>query len=121
MLTCGAGINYTGAGLNPARALAPDVINGSFPGYHWIYWLGPALGALLSAGFYHLLEALDWHQANPGQDYDDLETQMFKPGSKVSSRPNVAALALTQSHARADGNDGRERTMSTASTAKLEA
>ncbi|BAE64742.1 unnamed protein product [Aspergillus oryzae RIB40] len=28
---------YTGGSLNPARSLGPDVINRSFPGYHWIY------------------------------------------------------------------------------------
>ena len=31
------GVYYTGAGLNPARSLGPDVILGKFPGYHWIY------------------------------------------------------------------------------------
>jgi aquaporin related protein len=36
------------AGMNPARAFAPAVVNGSFPGYHWIYWIGPILGALLA-------------------------------------------------------------------------
>lgn len=30
------GIYYTGASLNPARTLGPDVIVG-FPHYHWIY------------------------------------------------------------------------------------
>jgi len=33
-LTC---VFYTGAGLNPARSLGPDIISKSFPGYHWIY------------------------------------------------------------------------------------
>jgi aquaporin related protein len=36
------------AGMNPARAFAPAVVNGSFPGYHWIYWIGPILGAVLA-------------------------------------------------------------------------
>jgi len=67
------------------------VINGQFPGYHWIYWVGPALGSLLAAAFYHLLEALDWKTANPGQDYDDLETQIIFP-SKTTLRPNVALI-----------------------------
>jgi aquaporin related protein len=34
--------------MNPARAFAPAVVNSSFPGYHWIYWIGPILGALLA-------------------------------------------------------------------------
>lgn len=61
--------------MNPARAFGPAVINHSFPGYHWIYWVGPLLGSLIAAGFYHILEFLDWKTANPGQDFDDLEAQ----------------------------------------------
>jgi hypothetical protein len=87
------GINYTGAGINPARAFATDVISGSFPGYHWIYWVGPLLGSLLSAGFFKLLGALHWQETNPGQDYDDLETQAITP-EKKTLRPNVAQLVL---------------------------
>lgn len=43
----------------------------------------------MAAGFFYLLEAFEWKTANPGQDYDDLETQMISP-SKKTSRPNVA-------------------------------
>lgn len=38
--------------LNPARSMAPAIVNASFPGYFWIYWVGPLLGAALAAGFY---------------------------------------------------------------------
>ncbi|OAP55191.1 hypothetical protein AYL99_10891 [Fonsecaea erecta] len=82
-------IYYTGAGINPARAFGPDVITHSFPHYQWIYWIGPFLGSLLSAAFFFLLEVFDWKTANPGQDYDDLETQVITP-TKTTSRPNVA-------------------------------
>jgi len=88
-------IYYTGAGINPARAFGPDVVTHNFPGYHWIYWLGPCMGSLLSAGFFILLEAFDWKSANPGQDYDDLETQIICP-SKTTARPNVAHVAQAQ-------------------------
>jgi aquaporin related protein len=43
-----ADTELTTAGMNPARAFAPAVVNGSFPSYHWIYWIGPILGALLA-------------------------------------------------------------------------
>jgi aquaporin rerated protein, other eukaryote len=65
------------------RAFAPDVVNHSFPHYHWIYWLGPALGSLLTASFYNLLEALSWRTANPGQDYDDMEARAQDLSEKV--------------------------------------
>jgi hypothetical protein len=69
------------------------VVTGTFPGYHWIYWLGPLLGALVSAGFFHALHFLHWEQCNPGQDYDDLETQMLNP-NKPTQRPNIAYAAF---------------------------
>ncbi|KAJ6111452.1 hypothetical protein N7523_007513 [Penicillium sp. IBT 18751x] len=64
---------YTGGSLNPARSLGPDVINRQFPGYHWIYWVGPLLGSLLASGFYHLLCWVRWENINPGQDYNEWE------------------------------------------------
>jgi aquaporin rerated protein, other eukaryote len=52
-----AGVYYTGGSLNPARSFGPDVVSG-FQGYHWIYWVGPLLGAALSAGVYWILHLL---------------------------------------------------------------
>lgn len=51
-----AGVNYTGASVNPARSFGPCVAGATFPSYHWIYWIGPMLGALLAAGFYHFIK-----------------------------------------------------------------
>ncbi|KJZ77262.1 hypothetical protein HIM_03583 [Hirsutella minnesotensis 3608] len=67
-----AGINFTGCSINPARTLGPAVFVG-FPNYHWIYWIGPFLGALLAWIVYSLLKWLDYKTANPGQDADDIE------------------------------------------------
>lgn len=66
------GTNYTGTSINPARSFGPAVIAG-FVGYHWIYWLGPFMGALLSFGVYSLFKWLEYWTANPGQDSDDIE------------------------------------------------
>jgi aquaporin TIP len=44
----------SGAAMNPARAFGPELI-GNFWGEGWIYWLGPALGALLAASVYEYL------------------------------------------------------------------
>lgn len=35
---------------------------------HWIYWVGPFLGALLAAGFYKISKLLEYETVNPGQD-----------------------------------------------------
>jgi len=40
-------VQFTGSGVNTARAFAPCVVTGKFEGYHWIYWVGPTLGAVL--------------------------------------------------------------------------
>ncbi|MDO8558417.1 MAG: aquaporin [bacterium] len=42
---------FTGAAMNPARALGPALVSGSWSG-HFIYWIGPVLGAL-GAAFLH--------------------------------------------------------------------
>ncbi|KAI0153957.1 aquaporin-like protein [Pestalotiopsis sp. NC0098] len=62
------GVYYTGGSLNPARSFGCAVAGRSFPGYHWIYWLGPAMGGLLAAGYYRFVKAAHYEEANPGQD-----------------------------------------------------
>ncbi|ORY23218.1 aquaporin-like protein [Naematelia encephala] len=54
------GVYYTGGSLNPARSFGPAVVLKTFSGYHWIYWLGPALGATIAAGFYRMLKWLQY-------------------------------------------------------------
>jgi len=72
-----SGVWYTGGSLNPARSFGPDVILGKFSNYHWIYWVGPALGAILAAAFYRFVKLLEYEHANPGQDVD-LDTEHFR-------------------------------------------
>ncbi|OCL06137.1 aquaporin-like protein [Glonium stellatum] len=63
-----AGVYYTGGSLNPTRSFGPAVAGTWFPGYHWIYWVGPFLGAIVSAGYYHFVKYFNYEEANPGQD-----------------------------------------------------
>jgi len=45
--------NLTGAAMNPARAYGPMLAAGFFPGYWYIYIIGPVIGAVLAALAYH--------------------------------------------------------------------
>ncbi|GAA6004801.1 uncharacterized protein JCM10292_002519 [Rhodotorula paludigena] len=53
-------VAYTGGSLNPARSFGPSVVLGEFAGSHWIYWVGPALGAVIAAGFYRFIKFLEY-------------------------------------------------------------
>lgn len=43
-----------GASMNPARTFGPAVGSGVWD-YHWVYWLGPLLGASLAVAAYEIL------------------------------------------------------------------
>lgn len=63
-------IPYTGAGLNPARSFGPCVATLSFPGYQYVYWIGPFMGALLAFVVYKFVKLVECEVLNPGQDSD---------------------------------------------------
>lgn len=64
------GVYYTGASLNPARTFGPAVITSTWKSYHWIYWVGPIIGAFIAVAFYKFIKLLEYEMANPGQDAD---------------------------------------------------
>ena len=63
-----AGVYFTGGSLNPTRSFGPCVANRNFQGYHWIYWVGPFLGAAVAGGYYRFVKFNNYEEANPGQD-----------------------------------------------------
>lgn len=99
---------YTGGSLNPARSLGPDVINRSFPGYHWIYWVGPLLGSLLASGFYHLLRFVHWENINPGQDYNEWEVKARKASTVNSDHTATESGHVVQEQQLDDGPPGEQ-------------
>ncbi|PSR81244.1 aquaporin-like protein [Coniella lustricola] len=63
-----SGVFFTGGSLNPARSFGCAVAARDFPTYHWIYWLGPALGATLAASYFRFVKGMHYEEVNPGQD-----------------------------------------------------
>jgi len=51
-------IPFTGCGINPTRSFGPAVVMDSWQD-HWIYWIGPLLGAALAALLYHVIFFVD--------------------------------------------------------------
>ena len=52
--------NVSSLTFSPARAFGTSVISGQWQTYHWIYWIGPTLGALLATAFYLLLKSVHY-------------------------------------------------------------
>ena len=69
------GVYYTGGSLNPTRSFGVHCVTRDWPGHHWIYWIGPLLGALVASGYYKFAKYMNYEDAVPGQDATDEEEQ----------------------------------------------
>jgi aquaporin rerated protein, other eukaryote len=74
---------FTGGSLNPARSFGPDVILRTFDNYHWIYWLGPLIGAIVAVVFYRFMKVLEYETANPGADGDGQEDRFVRSSTPL--------------------------------------
>ncbi|KAF7918465.1 uncharacterized protein EAE98_009708 [Botrytis deweyae] len=88
------GVYFTGGSVNPARSFGPSVVSGQFSGYHWIYWVGPILGAILASGFYKFIKMLEYETANPGQDAGRVG-EVFDPEAQaIKNRVSFASEGM---------------------------
>lgn len=66
------GAPYSGASMNPARSFGPALVALDFHN-HWVYWVGPFIGAALAAliydGVFISAEAPQGHQPVPATDF----------------------------------------------------
>jgi aquaporin Z len=47
---------FTGAAMNPARAMGPMLAGGFYPSYWYIYWVGPVLAAIAVGLVYRYIQ-----------------------------------------------------------------
>ncbi|KAB8356559.1 hypothetical protein FH972_024141 [Carpinus fangiana] len=90
-----AGVAFTGGSLNPARSFGPAVVTPHFPGYHWIYWVGPFLGTLVAVLFYKIVRGLEYEVDNPNaadlvrrEASDAEQSHMDPPGTATLLVPD---------------------------------
>ncbi|CAD6571318.1 MAG: hypothetical protein TREMPRED_000241 [Tremellales sp. Tagirdzhanova-0007] len=84
------GVYYTGGSLNPARSFGPSVVLHEFSHYHWIYWLGPLMGATLAAGFYKMLKVLQYETVlGPETDTPSPQPSPTDDSNGPSGQPDV--------------------------------
>lgn len=67
----------TGASMNPARSLAPAIAEGRF-GDLWIYFVGPAIGAVAAALVYNAIRCQDINMATDRANTDRPESKEAK-------------------------------------------
>ncbi|KAJ4992658.1 MIP family channel protein [Stagonosporopsis vannaccii] len=109
-----AGVLYTGASLNPARSFGPDVATKRFDRYHWIYWVGPLLGALLAVLLYRLLKLLEYETAIPDADGDGRQEVFYRNGASIDQDTN----SIAHGHGTTDGTSDEVDFASRIRTAK---
>jgi len=60
-------IPFTGCGINPARSFGPSLVMNKFDD-HWVFWVGPILGALLAAIQYRFMfSSFDESSSDPSE------------------------------------------------------
>ncbi|XP_069662551.1 aquaporin-2-like [Haliaeetus albicilla] len=82
---------FSGGSMNPARSLGPAIVTGVWDD-HWVYWLGPVLGAVLAGLSYEFVFAPGASREKLGaclacRDVALVETTSLSPSSPAARGP----------------------------------
>ncbi|ETS79239.1 hypothetical protein PFICI_09092 [Pestalotiopsis fici W106-1] len=92
------GVAFTGGSLNPARSFGPCAVTGQYEAEHWIYWIGPILGALIAVVFYRFIKTLEYEMANPGADGDVANDPTINPEKRAEIQSHRKRSMSVASH-----------------------
>ncbi|KAF2032376.1 aquaporin [Setomelanomma holmii] len=98
------GVFYTGGSVNPARSFGPCVVTHQFHSYHWIYWVGPILGALLASVFYMFIKALEYETVNLTTDPKQTLAEKFDSSAAHKKNVPVSRDSMGSGHTLGSGN-----------------
>jgi aquaporin Z len=70
-----AAIPISGASVNPARALGPDIVSGDYTGL-WIYLTAPFIGAIIGWGIYKVFSVDEDDAEAEMEDEDEFEAEI---------------------------------------------
>ncbi|XP_072214138.1 aquaporin-4-like isoform X2 [Excalfactoria chinensis] len=83
---------FSGGSMNPARSMGPAIVTGIWDD-HWVYWVGPVLGAVLAGLCYEFIFA-------PGASWDKLcaclscrDVTLVETPTPSPSSPSTAPLS----------------------------
>ncbi|XP_063229646.1 aquaporin-like isoform X2 [Bacillus rossius redtenbacheri] len=83
---------YTGASMNPARSLGPVIWTGVWS-YHWVYWVGPMLGAVVAAYTYKLVWGVPAPRGPAEVTEESLPLRDVRNSKEVEARASATNLS----------------------------
>ncbi|OZJ02204.1 hypothetical protein BZG36_04745 [Bifiguratus adelaidae] len=80
---------YDGTSINPARSVGPAVVTGIWTSQHWIFWIGPLIGSLLSTAIYMLFKWRKYELLLPQAEAETQDPDDIAMGTDDAAKADV--------------------------------